>query len=267
MTEKEKFVGVNPELFTELKPKDIDNPEWLIEVDGKHIPYKEGARFFNPERGLEYRLGRRADGFVGVIDHEPGGGGAVIVPWVEIDRILYVGLLKQRRVTQSITHDVWNVPRGYLDPGETHFETAKREFREETGFKRPEGRIMRLSGKPINSNSGKQDTSRVWEGAYFYRFEVLPKEITEVTVQVHQDYQDYSTTETKKLYAFNRAVITPVSKMSEKIMGCYFLPYTFAMRVGDLFTRGIVGTLKMELEEQTAKNLLNDDCEWASRVI
>lgn len=259
MAEEKKFVGVNPELFTDLTQKDAENPEWLVEIDGGIIPYAKGARFFNPARGLEYRLGRRIDGFVGVIDHEPGGGGAVIVPWVEINGVLYVGLLKQRRVTQNMYFDIWNVPRGYMDPGETHFEAASREFSEETGFKRPEKRIVLLGGAPVNSNSAKQDTSRALEGARFYHFEVYTHEIIKVTVQVQQDYQDISAIETKELYAFNRAAITSVSNMAERIMGCYFLPYDFAMRVGDLFTRGIVGTLKVELEERIAKHPLSDN--------
>jgi ADP-ribose pyrophosphatase len=58
------------------------------------------------------------------------GGSAVMMPIDEKGRIL---LVRQYRLPAR--QFLWEVPAGRLDPGETFLQTAKRELREETGFK------------------------------------------------------------------------------------------------------------------------------------
>jgi predicted NUDIX family NTP pyrophosphohydrolase len=47
---------------------------------------------------------------------------------------------------------IWSVPKGLLDPAETHFEAAKREFAEETG-QAVEGEFIPL--EPVRQANGK----------------------------------------------------------------------------------------------------------------
>src|SRR5450755_291432 len=56
-------------------------------------------------------------------------GSAVMLAVDEKERIL---LVKQFRLPAE--KDLWELPAGRIDPGETPLEAAKRELREETGF-------------------------------------------------------------------------------------------------------------------------------------
>jgi len=251
----EEFVGVNPKLIRPILDEEQEKRGWTVEVNGEVVPTVSEVRLFNEKMGLEVRYGMRAEGFDGLLDHEPGGGGSVIVPWVKIDGMLYVGMLHQNRPTQYVhpMEAVWNVPRGYLDPGETHIETATREFQEETGFTRPEGRIVELPGLPVNANSARFDTSREGEGVKFYAFEVLPQEIKQTYVDDDSEIVVHGLTTQRTTYKFDKEFVSPVSKGAERIMGCYFFPWWEAALVGDLFTRGIVCTLKAMLEVEEAQ--------------
>ncbi len=57
-------------------------------------------------------------------------GSAVMMPVDEKDRVL---LVKQFRLPAE--RDLWELPAGRLDPGESPLQAAKRELREETGLK------------------------------------------------------------------------------------------------------------------------------------
>jgi predicted NUDIX family NTP pyrophosphohydrolase len=46
----------------------------------------------------------------------------------------------------------WSIPKGEVEPGEDLFETAKREFEEETGIS-PQGRFILLT--PVQQKGGK----------------------------------------------------------------------------------------------------------------
>ena len=62
------------------------------------------------------------------IERHPGT--AVMMPVDDRGRIL---LVKQFRLTAK--KDIWELPAGRLDPGESTLAAAKRELREETGYK------------------------------------------------------------------------------------------------------------------------------------
>ncbi len=64
-------------------------------------------------------------------------GSAVMLPVDSRERVL---LVKQFRLPAE--QDLWEIPAGRIDPGETAEETAKRELREETGYSA--GRLVPL---------------------------------------------------------------------------------------------------------------------------
>lgn len=57
-------------------------------------------------------------------------GSAVMMPVDERSRVL---LVRQFRLPAQ--RDLWELPAGRLDPGESPLQTAKRELREETGYR------------------------------------------------------------------------------------------------------------------------------------
>ncbi|MEX2144869.1 MAG: NUDIX domain-containing protein [Candidatus Spechtbacterales bacterium] len=152
-------------LVRPLTEEEKEKRGWRVEVNGEVVSGVSSARLVNEKMGIEITYGMRSEGFDGALIHEPGGGGSVIVPWFVKDKEVYIGLLEQNRPTLQ---DNRNVPRGFLDPGENHFQTATREFVEETGFVDLKDRVVEIPGPPINSNSTWFDTSRPGEGVKFY---------------------------------------------------------------------------------------------------
>ena len=65
-------------------------------------------------------------------------GAAVIVPWLDDDRVC---MLRHRR--HAINDTLWEFPAGTLNPRETHEEAARRELTEETGYSA--GKLRRLA--------------------------------------------------------------------------------------------------------------------------
>jgi ADP-ribose pyrophosphatase len=58
------------------------------------------------------------------------GGSAVVMPVDDMNRVL---LVRQYRL--PALRYMWELPAGRIDPGETVAQTARRELREETGFR------------------------------------------------------------------------------------------------------------------------------------
>lgn len=234
MAEEKEFIGVNPSLARPLKREEKERAGWRIFINGEDKTDEVLCLSLRQKKmGLELCYGMRAEGYDGLLIHEPGGGGSVLVPYVIYGSELYVGLLEEERKTMGGI--VLNLPRGFLDPGESHFETAAREFQEEAGVSVEKNRIVDLKheGVPVNSNSAFFDTSMTGEGAHFYAVRFTTKEVLPV---MRGNYY---------VGVFMNGIIKPREndKVGEKIFRCAFHPWNIAVAQGDQFTISGVGRL------------------------
>lgn len=200
---------------------------WILLINGVEVKTPvEHVALVNQKFGtLEY--GQTPGGYDSWCFSEIGGGGSVIVPYAIIDGVVYVGLVEQNRYTQG--GKVWNLPRGFLSAGETHFGAAVRESGEEARFNLAE-RFAELDGAPGNSNSA----FFVTEGSSGVRFFRLT--IREDEVEPASDGQPG--------YVFKRGVLVPQSKSGEQIFRSRFMTLRMATRVSDLFTRSGIAMLR-----------------------
>ena len=202
---------------------------WKLEINGSQFQEPvENFRLFNTSMGVEVLYGQRPEGYDGPVIKEPGGGGAVTIPYYIHEGNLYIGVVEEARptCTDGTTEMVLNVPRGFLTPGETHFETAKRELAEEAGYQPLEKRIVQLNGEPLNPNStffvtGKDKGVKMY-GVQVYDFEVSMAKSTDDLVE--------------REFQFDKNVITPTSRMGERIGGSKFIHWTKAASQIDMFT-------------------------------
>lgn len=203
-------------------------PGWKLFIDGRETV----ATFLE----LASRFGLFRWGYNGAYDtwgfEEPGGGGSVLVPYfIDEKGLLWVGVVKQPRPFQS-EEPVLNLPRGFLDPGQSHFQAAITEGAEEIGLQEQQ-RVFLLDGDPGNPNNtffvtAGRNTSGELNGIRFYgvRFnfsEMVP--------------------EGRQTYKFGDGVVQPVTKDAERIMGCNFIPWTQAARLGCMMTNAGVARL------------------------
>lgn len=219
---------------------------WTVKVNGivieELLPKSMGVEhlgIFNPRFG-ELAYGLTPGGWDGLGFHELGGGGSVIAPFVEKDGVLHIGMVKQNRPFQGGV--VLNVPRGFLNPGEAHFQAAKRELEEETGYRPANDRVFLLVGDPANPNSAFFDTSEPGEGVKFFAFEVLSSEVE-------------PDPDNKALLRFKAGVLEPASKAAKdaNILGCSFHPWEEAVAVSDMFTNTATARLLGHLKRQGKK--------------
>lgn len=200
---------------------------WILKINGEVVPVVEHLCLVNSRFGeLEYGL--TPGGWDAWQFHENGGGGSVIIPYAKISGQLFVGLVHQSRPNQG--GDVWNIPRGFLQFGETHFGTAQSELEQEVGYRSLELRL--LEGKPMNANSAFFVTQND-EGVRVYALEVHDNEIIDGGTNG---------------WSFNPKVLRPISKSAELIFGCRFFPWRQATEVGDMFTLAAIARLQAALE-------------------
>jgi len=221
--------------------------DWRVIVNGKELTDPvESVRIVNDKMGRDVTYGWRPEGFDGIMRHEPGGGGAVTIPWLrgvgaDGEPEIFIGLAEEYR--GPIGGTVLNVPRGFVDPGSSHTQAVQEETREEIGHS-GEKRLVQL-GVPLNSNSDAFNTSGLAddgqpEGLRIYGFEVLPREVKRlVSKDGHVSYRFVSTVRRRS-----------GSKSHELIFGTVFVPITAASDSPDVFTRAAAGDLLAMLVEK-----------------
>ncbi len=214
---------------------------WKAEVNGEPVERVESIVITHPKFGtLAY--GMTPGGWDGWSFHEVGGGGSVIVPFFfsgefggEFDtNSLFVGVVEQLRPNQG--GKVLNCPRGFLSPGENHFQAAKRELGEETGFEPLERKLVLLPGAPTNCNSTFFETIEEGEGAKFFCIRIMASEVI-----IDHHGQTFA-------YRFKPGMIradpaSKAAKLAEQILGCWFIHWQEAMNLSDMWTVAAVGRL------------------------
>lgn len=207
---------------------------WRIHLNGNTIATPASSVHMQHEK-MGITLDYGYEGYDRPVIKEAGGGGSVIIPYsIQPDGRLYIGVLKEKR--DLMGGAVWNVPRGFMNPGEEHFQTAVREYAEETGHHVPDDRIRAIEGSPTNPNSAFFDTSGEDEGVKFYAVELLQSELRVIDADTHDPQ-----------YEFNPEQLEAVSAVAKKIMGTTFIPVEDALHLADQFTVAGVGRLFMEL--------------------
>ncbi|MFY9457810.1 MAG: NUDIX domain-containing protein [Candidatus Spechtbacterales bacterium] len=239
-----EFPGVNPDIIRPLTDEEETRRGWKVELtvgqgSADITPLTSGLRLYNEKMGIELRYGMRAEGFDGMLFHEPSGGGSVMIPYVIHAGELYIGLVEEER--KNMGGRVLCAPGGFIDPGETPFETATREFEEETGATADKNKVIDLNEyyEPANSNRAIVDTSREGEGAHFYAIEFTREQVfgardPEFDVPI---------------FLFKNGSIKPAKghKGAEKIFGCRFYPWHIAATRSDMFANAMFSRLAAHL--------------------
>lgn len=162
------------------KIKDQSNRDWELDINGKRVDSSiESLVLRHKEMDVKLLYGNRPEKYDSIIIHEPGGGGAITIPYMIHPETgsIYVGLIQTNRLTLGDGDDakIWEVPRGFLDIGETHEQAAVRETKEEMGY---EGKPFLLADRK-NPNTAFFDTSGESEGVAFYALPVAWDELIE----------------------------------------------------------------------------------------
>ncbi|MBT5338457.1 hypothetical protein HN858_04290 [Candidatus Falkowbacteria bacterium] len=194
-----------------------DKAGWKCRVDGEEVEASvvelEHKRF-----GL-LRWGNTAAGYDSWGFQELGGGGSVLVPFVKTGAgELLIGVVEQLRPFQSES-PILNLPRGFLELGLSHFESAVAELHEEFAVVEGE-RVFAPPGEPGNPNSTFFVTLGEENGVKYYGVQFFEDEIAEVGGK----------------YVLNLDVVKATSAAAEKITGSQFVPWQVAATVGDQFT-------------------------------
>ena len=205
---------------------------WALTVNGQTVPEVENFTLENPAFGtLTYGL--QPAGYDGWTFHENGGGGSVIVPHFLSNGEVYVGLLTEERPTQGGL--VLNLPRGFIEIGETHFQAAQREAGEEMSLKETTKRpLSELLGTPANPNSAFFESWGLGEGVRFFGLRFEESDIVRNGDEL----------------TLNASLLQPTSDqvkqkaLLEKIVGkARFVPWHTAILCSDMFTVAGTGRL------------------------
>ena len=203
------------------------NHGWTIDViPSIHLGRTLKFTASHPNFGtLSFGLRPEGGNAVGWDWTEVGGGGSGVIPYAVLYGKLYIGLIAQNRPTMS-DNQVWQIPRGFLNPNLTHLENAAAELTDEVGIVNATTRLVELRGEPQNPNSTYFVTR---DGGFrFYGFQVAPEELDD---------------KKKGNIAFKPGVFKPSSKMGEKITSCEFFHWEFAAQIADGFTNSGVARL------------------------
>lgn len=171
-------------------------------------------------------LGHTADGYGSWGYGEKGGGGSVIVPYAIVDGTIVIGCIEITRGNRA-GQKVLELPRGALQPGKNHFQTAMAEFDEEVGVKNPIGTPVLLKGNPVTPNSSFWFTQNKEDGVQFFSIEIPANWL---------ESNRFDTT-----WKFKEGVVKsdPESnntRLAERITGAKFIPLGETIGNGDAFT-------------------------------
>ncbi len=212
---------------------------WQIFIDGKliknysHLAAKSKYGVMN--LGISPDLGQH------ITFQEPGGGGSVIIPFVIIqarqvvslnklnkgqDYQVYAGLIEQQRDRQGGL--VWNVPRGYVNQGDSHDQTAAKELTEETGLS---GQPFLLPGQSLNPNSSYFETGKD-NGVRIYAINLGPDRASWRDGQVVLPDNPQPT------------------EIHEKVGQCRFFPLAELSQLGDMFSVAAEARLRYYLDSK-----------------
>jgi ADP-ribose pyrophosphatase YjhB (NUDIX family) len=218
---------MNATLITNIPDEKQAKRGWTVKVNDVPLERVTKIELHNPNFGtLAY--GQTVPGYDGWSFHELGGGGAVVLPYACIDQQWYVGLVEQNRHNQG--GKVLNAPRGFLNPGESHFKAASRELAEEMSLR---GAPELLPGQGVNPNSAFFETAQPGEGVKFYAMKVSASALEQVD----------GVWRFKKGALAAESADTKAQKVAEQILGACFVPLKDATSVGDMFTVAGVGRL------------------------
>lgn len=219
---------MSQKLVRALTSDEKENRGWKVIVDGEEVDASE-AELRNEKMGLSIRYGMRAEGYDGAVISMPSGGGSVIVPWTIWEDELYIGVLLQERKLQG--GQVHNLPRGFVDPNETHLEAANREAQEELEEAGIDvSKILQVESlldAGVNPDSAFFDTSNQGEGVHFFSMRVDPQ-LLEMFINIGLD-EPLSIVLSPHLL-FKKDLVRPVTSQVEKITGCYFVPWKVLTR-------------------------------------
>lgn len=232
---QERTEGQPPSELKNVAPiPEGTNRGWVLEVNGEIIPEVRFAILTQNTIKIKMEYGMTPAGFDGIAIEESGGGGSVTIPFVEVDGEVYVGMAIENRPFAG--GRVSNVPRGFLDPGESHFEAARRELGEEIQYEPVKKDVELLDGEPMNINSTYFVADTPDKGVRFFKLEVDPGEVR--LIDGAQDPVD-------RVYEFSPDLLRPKEgdRLGERIYGSRFYHWTKAVKVKDMFTSAGVGRL------------------------
>lgn len=212
-------------LLRPIKDEEQAKRGWKVEVNGVVIDEVSEARIFHEKMGISVGYGMRPAGYDGVGIIEPGRGGVVSVPFVIIDNEMLVGVVEESRDYQGGV--VPNVPRGFLDPKETHIQALSRETGEEIGIDFNKERVYDITGDAKNPNSAFFETPDQGQGVRFYAVAFHPSELVQRNGR----------------WTIDSSLLTAKSKVAERILKCYFMPWLQVMQLNDMFSVAGTGLL------------------------
>lgn len=143
---------------------------WKVMIDGEETSV---GMIEIVSRFGKLTYGRRPEGYDAWTFAEPGGGGAILMPFIRYGGSLFIGLISEKRLNMG-SEPVLDCIGGFVDPGESHRGTMVREAGEESGIDARQA--FELSGAPMNANRAffVADPA-MGEGVHVYAMQLDPR--------------------------------------------------------------------------------------------